>query len=70
MLILDEPSTGLDPASKKTLWTILTSIRDQVQGKSDCSVILFTHDATEAETVADHIGMISQGRISTQRNTF
>ena len=64
-MILDEPSTGLDPAAKKILWTVLTSIRMSPKEKSS-AIVLSTHDMTEAETVADCVGIISKGRILTQ----
>jgi len=58
VLILDEPTLGLDPPSSRTIRNLL---RDQARrGKA---VLLTTHNMHEAETVCDRVGIISRGRI-------
>jgi ABC-2 type transport system ATP-binding protein len=56
--VLDEPTTGLDPESRRTVWGL---IRDLVAG--GCAVVLTTHDLEEAEQLADRIAVMRAGRI-------
>ncbi len=56
-IFLDEPSTGLDPISRKELWALLTEL-----GKKRF-VFLTTHYLEEAEAVADRIAILDQGRL-------
>ena len=58
LLVLDEPTTGLDPASRHAVWSVL---RRAVQ--NGASVILSTHYMEEAERLSDRIGIISAGRL-------
>jgi ABC-2 type transport system ATP-binding protein len=58
MLLLDEPSTGLDPAARSDLWNYLRTVRDQ-QG---VTVVLTTHLLEEAEK-ADRIAILHEGRL-------
>jgi ABC-2 type transport system ATP-binding protein len=60
LLVLDEPTTGLDPAARLVMWSIL---RRAVAGGA--SVILSTHSLEEAERVSDRVGIISAGRLLT-----
>ncbi|KAJ6637353.1 Phospholipid-transporting ATPase ABCA3 [Pseudolycoriella hygida] len=53
--ILDEPSSGLDPQSRRQLWTILLDLR------KDHTILLTTHYMEEAETLADKIFIIAHG---------
>lgn len=53
--ILDEPSSGLDPQSRRQLWTILLDLR------KDHTILLTTHYMEEAETLADKIFIIAYG---------
>jgi len=57
LLLLDEPSTGLDPAARSDLWNYLRSVGDQ-QG---VTVVLTTHLLEEAEK-ADRIAILHEGR--------
>src|SRR5579859_5756901 len=58
VLFLDEPTTGLDPESRKNLWTYLMEVR-----KQKCTTIfLTTHYLDEAED-ADHVCIINGGQI-------
>ncbi|MBE0583663.1 MAG: ABC transporter ATP-binding protein [Desulfofustis sp.] len=58
LLFLDEPSTGLDPQSRRYLWSILEEIKKE--GKT---IILTTHSMEEAEFLCDSIAIMDQGRI-------
>ncbi|UCE36555.1 MAG: ATP-binding cassette domain-containing protein [Thermoplasmata archaeon] len=58
VLFLDEPTTGLDPQSKRALW-------DRIQALSEkgITMILTTHYMEEAELLCDRIGIIDKGKI-------
>jgi ABC-2 type transport system ATP-binding protein len=58
LLVLDEPTTGLDPAARRVMWRIL---RRAVAGGA--SVMLSTHSMEEAERVSDRVGIITGGRL-------
>ncbi len=58
ILILDEPTTGLDPATRKLVWQSI----DEMRKKSGLTVFLTTHYMEEAAT-ADHIAIIDRGKI-------
>lgn len=58
LIILDEPSTGLDPKYRKELWTMIQHLHQQ----EHMTIFLTTHYMEEAE-IADHICMIHQGSI-------
>jgi ABC-2 type transport system ATP-binding protein len=59
LLLLDEPTTGLDPRSKLEVQEFIRELR-QVH---DSTVLLCTHDLAEAETLADRIGILDAGRL-------
>ena len=58
ILILDEPTTGLDPAAREEVWDMVTSL----QAKAGMTVFLTTHYMEEASK-ADHIIIINKGKI-------
>jgi len=58
LLILDEPTTGLDPSSRRAVWGV---IRRAVS--AGATVILSTHYMEEAERLSDRIGVIAAGRL-------
>lgn len=58
ILFLDEPTTGLDPISRRNLWTYLQTIRKQL----NTTVFLTTHYLEEAEN-ADYVAIINQGQL-------
>ena len=58
VLFLDEPTTGLDPLSRRTLWKYLERVRKEEK----TTVFLTTHYLEEAE-VADHVGIVNNGKI-------
>jgi ABC-2 type transport system ATP-binding protein len=56
--ILDELSTGLDPAARRETWQLIESIRDR-----GVTVLLVTHLMEEAERLADRVAVFGQGRV-------
>ena len=58
-MLLDEPTTGLDPRSKKDVQAFIKRIRDA----HDSSILLCTHDMGEAEELCDRVGIMMDGRI-------
>ncbi len=58
VLFLDEPTTGLDPASRQTLWAEVRRLRGE-----GTTVFLTTQYLEEADQLADRVGIISAGRI-------
>jgi ABC-2 type transport system ATP-binding protein len=59
LLLLDEPTTGLDPRSKLEVQEFIR----QVRAEHDATILLCTHDMAEAETLADRIGVLDRGRL-------
>lgn len=62
ILLLDEPTTGLDPNARQSIWNILLTLRE----KRKTSLILTTHYMEEAEFLCDYIILIDQGKILRQ----
>lgn len=58
LLLLDEPTTGLDPQSRRQLWERMEAIREKGN-----AVILTTHSMEEAEAVCDRVAIIDHGRV-------
>jgi ABC-2 type transport system ATP-binding protein len=58
LIFLDEPTTGFDPAARRTAWDTIRSLKDL--GKT---VLLTTHYLEEAQTLADRVAIIKDGRI-------
>ncbi len=59
VLLLDEPTTGLDPRSKLDVQAFI----EEVQETHDASIVLTTHDLAEAERLCGHIGILDSGRL-------
>ena len=59
LLLLDEPTTGLDPRSKLEVQQFIR----QVRAEHDATILLCTHDMSEAETLADRIGLLDRGKL-------
>jgi ABC-2 type transport system ATP-binding protein len=59
LLLLDEPTTGLDPRSKLEVQTFIREIR----GTHDATVLLCTHDLVEAEQLAERVGILDRGQL-------
>ncbi len=59
VLLLDEPTTGLDPRSKLDVQAFFEEVRDT----HDATIVLTTHDLAEAERLCDRIALINDGRL-------
>jgi ABC-2 type transport system ATP-binding protein len=59
LLLLDEPTTGLDPRSKREVQQFVLDLRD----RHDATVVLTTHDMDEADRLCDRIAVLHKGRI-------
>lgn len=62
LLLLDEPTTGLDPRSKQDVQVFIRELRDT----HDATILLTTHDMDEADALCDLIAIIDGGRIVAQ----
>lgn len=62
LLLLDEPTTGLDPTARREIWNILTDLKKNQK----TSLILTTHYMEEAEFLCDRIIIMDKGKILTQ----
>lgn len=58
LLILDEPTTGLDPAVRLSLWARVRALREQ-----GTTVLLTTHYMDEAERLCDRLAVMAEGRL-------
>ena len=59
LLLLDEPTTGLDPRSKREVRAFVEELRDT----HDATIIITTHDMDEADALCDRIAVINDGKI-------
>jgi ABC-2 type transport system ATP-binding protein len=59
LLLLDEPTTGLDPRSKLEVQDFIREVR----AIHDATILLCTHDLAEAEVLADRVGILDDGRL-------
>src|ERR671937_338854 len=59
LLLLDEPTTGLDPRSKLEVQEFVR----EVWASHDATILLCTHDLAEAEALADRVGILYRGRL-------
>src|SRR5438128_8738760 len=59
LLLLDEPTTGLDPRSKKDVQRMVLGIREE----HDATVVLTTHDMDEADQLCDRLALLDRGRV-------
>ena len=59
LLLMDEPTTGLDPRSKREVQELVRTIRRD----RAATVLLCTHDLEEAEVLCDHVLVLDQGRV-------
>ena len=58
IIFLDEPTTGLDPQARRSLWELIRAIRDK-----GTTVIITTHYMDEAEYLCDRVAIIDKGKI-------
>ena len=59
LLLLDEPTTGLDPRSKLEVQDFIREVRRS----HDATILLCTHDLAEAEILAERVGILDDGRL-------
>jgi ABC-2 type transport system ATP-binding protein len=59
MLLLDEPTTGLDPKSKRDVQRFLEELREE----EGTTILLTTHDMNEAEHLCARIGFLAHGKL-------
>jgi ABC-2 type transport system ATP-binding protein len=60
LVLLDEPTTGLDPQSRRQLWERIEAMREKGHG-----ILLTTHSMEEAEAICDRIAIIDHGQVLT-----
>ena len=60
LLLLDEPSIGLDPSSKKQVWKSIKQLNQEF----GTTILITTHDMTEADELCDRIAIMSEGKIA------
>jgi ABC-type multidrug transport system ATPase subunit len=60
VLLLDEPTTGLDPKSRRDVWDV---IRAEIEGPKKCAVILTTHSMEEVEALATKAAIMVKGNL-------
>jgi ABC-2 type transport system ATP-binding protein len=58
LLVLDEPTTGIDPAGRRQLWGLLEDL-----AASGTTIVLTTHDMAEAQRLADRVGLLADGEL-------
>ncbi|MBK3569027.1 MULTISPECIES: ABC transporter ATP-binding protein [unclassified Streptomyces] len=59
LLVLDEPTTGMDPVARRAVWAAV----DRRRAERGSTVLLVTHNVIEAETVLDRVAVLDQGRV-------
>ncbi|GGU89471.1 ABC transporter ATP-binding protein [Streptomyces litmocidini] len=59
VLVLDEPTTGMDPVARRAVWAAV----DRRRAEHGTTVLLVTHNVIEAETVLDRVAVIDRGRV-------
>jgi ABC-2 type transport system ATP-binding protein len=62
LLFLDEPSLGLDPVSRKSIWEHVSRLQKK-RGKERFAIFMSTHYMEEADKLCDRVGIIDKGRI-------
>lgn len=59
LLVLDEPTTGMDPVARRAVWAAV----DRRRARRGTTVLLVTHNVIEAETVLDRVAVLDRGRV-------
>ena len=62
LVLLDEPTTGLDPQARREVQKLVLELRDT----HDATIILTTHDMSEAERLCDRIAFLKHGRFAAE----
>lgn len=65
LIFLDEPSSGLDPQARITMWQV---VFEHLHKQPNQTLLFTTHDLDEAERFADRVAFLQQGRIVAQGN--
>jgi ABC-type multidrug transport system ATPase subunit len=60
LVILDEPTTGVDPASRRKVWLLVHGVRQQLP---NVTFMVTTHDTDEAAVLCDRVGILNHGRL-------
>jgi ABC-2 type transport system ATP-binding protein len=60
VLFLDEPTTGLDPQSRRSIWDMFDDLREQ---EPDLAIILTTHSMEEADFLCDRVAIMDRGKV-------
>lgn len=60
VLFLDEPTIGLDPVARRTVWERLRAL----QGERGMTILLTTHDMEEADVLCDELALLHQGKLA------
>ncbi|MBC7790995.1 MAG: ABC transporter ATP-binding protein [Anaerolineae bacterium] len=58
LLFLDEPTTGLDPQSRRQIWELIEALRS-----TGCTIVLTTHYMDEAQRLCDHVAVVDHGKV-------
>jgi ABC-2 type transport system ATP-binding protein len=58
LLVLDEPTTGIDPAGRRSLWDLFSGL-----SAAGTTIFLTTHYMEEAQTLADRVGLLADGEV-------
>jgi ABC-2 type transport system ATP-binding protein len=59
LLLLDEPTTGLDPRSKRDVEKLVLNLRDE----HDATILITSHDMAEADALCDRLAIVDKGKI-------
>ena len=60
IILLDEPSNGMDPEARRFMWKVLSSI---TQIYKNCSLVLITQFMDEAEALSNRVGIMKDGEL-------
>ncbi|KAK8797122.1 hypothetical protein WA158_004332 [Blastocystis sp. Blastoise] len=60
LVLMDEPSTGMDPVSRRALWDIISTVSAR---KKECTIIITTHSMEEAEALCTKVAIMVGGRL-------
>ena len=59
LLLLDEPTTGIDPRGRRQLWRLIRTLQEE----EGTTTLLTTHDMQEAQLVSDRVGLLADGTL-------